>query len=92
MALEGKTDDVLEPFHQGSVADTPLVLAVVRINVGNQKGNATVSLDCFKLIRQPGKLVSRIASLTEEPPVQAVTNLRVVSNQSGTTWHLLAVT
>ena len=42
VALQGKANDVLETLHQCTVADTPLVLAVVGIDVGNQDCDTAV--------------------------------------------------
>jgi hypothetical protein len=45
VALQRETNNVLETLHQSSVADTPLVLAVVGVDVRNKNRDSTVGLD-----------------------------------------------
>lgn len=41
MALQRKADNMLESFHQGAIANAPLMLGAIRVNVGNENGKAS---------------------------------------------------
>ena len=63
VSLKGKANDVLETFHQCTIADTPLVLAVVGIDVGNKDCDTAVGFYLLELFGQPSELVAGVRSL-----------------------------
>ena len=61
------------------------------IIMANQDSDSAVSFDFCKLLTQPSKMIGRVDSLTNDPPVKTVANICVVSNQSRSVWHYFAI-
>ena len=45
MALQRKADNMLESFHEGTVANAPLMLGAIRVNVGNENGKSSIGFN-----------------------------------------------
>ena len=79
---DAESDNVLESFHKGTVADTELMLAVLGRVVSNHYGKATLSLYFKQLLLEPSKLVCWILTLTPNEEVEAVASVSVVSDNA----------
>ena len=83
--------DILESLHQGSVAHTKLVLAVLWRVMSDQDSKAILSLDFEQLLLKPRELVAWILALTPDEIVERVAHICVVSNDARSIGHLLSI-
>jgi len=91
VARDTEPDDVLETLHQCTIPDTKLVLTVRRSVVSKHNGETTSSFNIQKRLLKPSELVSRILALTHKIPVERVTDIRVVGDDTRASWKTFSI-
>ncbi len=82
VAESGETDEVLVPFNQSVVADTPLFDAahIAWHDVADDHHQSAFFFSLLELLLQPPKLVPCIILLAVKPEIEIVTTLGVDDN------------
>ena len=93
VALEAKSDNVLEALCQGSKSGSPFVHARCWVIVAHQDCNTSILLDSEKLLLKPVELVTWVRSvfLVKQVEVVLIARRRVDSDDLRACWHCLVV-
>jgi len=91
VALNTVAHNVLESLHKSAVTGAPLSLTSAWIEVLYHESNTSISLNLLELLGKPRKMVTRIGSVSKDPPVKHVADLGIDPNYAGSARHLFAV-
>ena len=91
MTSNAKSHNILESLHQGSIANSKLVLTVHWSVMSNHDCQALGRLNFHELLLEPGKLMTWVVTLSPDVEVEHIASVCVECNHLGASWDALSI-